>query len=103
MGKFRYLALAASGLAITAYTKPPSDKAYVVDDMTVIEAAAQMEKGTLSSLSLVEQTLARIDAIDRNGPKLQSVLSINPEAKSLARAFMPSLEMRTDGEMLRDK
>lgn len=39
------------------------------------------------SLTLVQQSLARIDAIDRNGPTLQSVLSVNPEAIEIAKAL----------------
>jgi len=40
-----------------------------------------------SSQTLVKQSLARIDAIDRNGPTLQSVLSVNPEAMEIAKAL----------------
>jgi len=99
MGKlsFRPVMISASCLAIAACTQAPSEqipqkeistkRTYTVDNMTVSEAAAQMDKSTLSSLDLVEQSLARIDAIDHNGPKLQSVLSVNPDAKSIARGL----------------
>jgi len=40
-----------------------------------------------SSLVLVEQSLDRIHAVDSNGPTLQSVLSINPEARDIAKAM----------------
>ena len=40
-----------------------------------------------SSETLVKQSLARIDAIDRNGPTLQSVLSLNPAAMDIAKAL----------------
>src|SRR5262249_13191501 len=34
--------------------------------------------------SLVEQYIARIEAIDRNGPALRSVLEVNPDALAIA-------------------
>ncbi|WP_233353663.1 amidase [Hellea balneolensis] len=40
-----------------------------------------------SSETLVRQALARIDAIDRAGPTLQSVLSVNPDALEIAKAL----------------
>ena len=49
-----------------------------------------------SSETLVRQSLARIDAIDRDGPTLQSVLSINPDAIAIARALDAE---RADGKM----
>jgi len=51
-----------------------------------IFAQALPHAGT-SSETLVKQSLARIDAIDRNGPTLQSVLSINPDALDIAKAL----------------
>jgi len=49
-----------------------------------------------SSETLVRQSLARIDAIDRDGPTLQSVLSINPDAIAIAQALDAE---RADGKM----
>ena len=49
-----------------------------------------------SSEILVTQSLARIDAIDRNGPTLQSVLSINPRAMEIAQMLDRE---RADGEI----
>ncbi|MEL7022356.1 MAG: amidase [Pseudomonadota bacterium] len=50
------------------------------------EIAAALRNGEVTSEALVERYLARIDAIDRQGPKLQSVLSLNPDALTDARA-----------------
>ncbi len=90
----RFLAAPASVLILAGCSQAPTQespatarKSYTVDTMTVAKASAQMEKGTLSSLDLVERSLASIEAIDTHGPKLQSVLSINPDAKSIARAL----------------
>ncbi len=46
-----------------------------------------MHKGELSSTQLVQYYLNRIEAVDRNGPKLNSIIEINPEALDLARAL----------------
>ncbi len=44
-----------------------------------------MAAGTLTSEALVRAYLARIEAIDRAGPKLNSVLALNPHALADAR------------------
>ena len=49
--------------------------------------APTLPNAKASSETLVRQSIARIDAIDRDGPTLQSVLSINPEAIMIARAL----------------
>ena len=46
---------------------------------------AAMAAGTLTSEALVKAYLARIEAIDRTGPKLNSVLALNPHALADAR------------------
>jgi len=43
-----------------------------------------MESGAVSAVEIVEHYLARIDAIDRDGPTLRSVLEVNPDAAALA-------------------
>jgi amidase len=46
-----------------------------------------MQTGKLSSKQLVEFYLARIDAVDRNGPQLNSIIEINPQAIEIATAL----------------
>ena len=46
-----------------------------------------METGRDTSRSLVEKYLARIQAVDRTGPELRSVLEFNPDARSIADAL----------------
>ncbi|NVK24272.1 MAG: amidase [Gammaproteobacteria bacterium] len=53
--------------------------------LTLPEIAAQLAENKISSEQLVQLYLDRIEQIDRNGPKLQSVLSINPDAIKLAK------------------
>ncbi len=54
---------------------------------SIIELQAQIEAGTLSAHRLVEQYLARIDAVDRQGPALNAVMEINPDALAIADAL----------------
>ena len=51
------------------------------------EIAAALQTGEISSEDLVQAYLDRIEAIDRSGPTLQSVLTINPDALAQARAL----------------
>lgn len=45
---------------------------------------SELANGKISSRRMTELYLARIDAIDRKGPKLNSVIELNPEALRLA-------------------
>lgn len=63
-----------------------ADKAESLDAVETVFAPTLATSGT-SSETLVKQSLARIDAIDRNGPTLQSVLSLNPAAMDIAKAL----------------
>ena len=95
-------ALAAIGiptlLATTSFTenktnpKPEnrseeSDNNFELDEMTVSELQDKMEKGTYTSAQITQLYLNRIEAIDKNGPKLNSMIEINPEALSIAKAM----------------
>ncbi|MCH9694616.1 MAG: amidase [Gammaproteobacteria bacterium] len=46
-----------------------------------------LQRGELSSEELVGWYIERIDSIDRNGPALNSILEINPDALGIARAL----------------
>ncbi len=46
-----------------------------------------MSLGRETSRSIVEKYLARIEALDRRGPELRSVIEINPDARSIADAM----------------
>jgi len=52
---------------------------------TLPEIAEALEAGNVTAEELVTAYLMRIDAIDRNGPTLQSVLSVNPNALAEAQ------------------
>ncbi|MNO86679.1 Glutamyl-tRNA(Gln) amidotransferase subunit A [compost metagenome] len=56
----------------------------VIDFSTVAELQSRMSDGSVTSMQLVQRALARIGAIDRNGPALNAVVEINPDALAIA-------------------
>jgi len=62
-----------------------SDAAVALEEATIAELQAAMTRGGLSSLGLVNMYLERIAAIDQNGPCVNSVLEVNPDARRIAR------------------
>lgn len=64
---------------------------------TLPELSDQLASGGTTSAALTQAYLDRIEAVDRNGPRLQSVLSLNPDAMAQAEA---SDARRAAGETL---
>ena len=64
-------------------------------EVTIAELQTRMAAGELTALDLVKQYQTRIEAIDRNGPQVNSVLELNPDAEEIARAL--DEERRTQG------
>ena len=62
---------------------------------TIADINAAFDGGTLTSERLVELYLARIDAFDDHGPRLNAILTVNPRALDRARAL--DEERRTRG------
>jgi len=74
--------LAAVVMASSASAAP-----YDVSEKSIAVLDADMAAGRVTSEQLVHAYLARIDAIDRGGPALRSVISLNPDALADARAL----------------
>ena len=51
---------------------------------TIAQLQAAMAGGQLSARSLVERYIARIRALDQHGPRVNSVLELNPDAPEIA-------------------
>ncbi len=58
--------------------------AFELDEVSLADLAAGLEKGKWTSARLVQLYLGRIEAIDANGPRLGSLIAINPDAASIA-------------------
>jgi amidase len=65
----------------------PGAKAGTValEEVSATQLMQAMHDGHLTSEKLVKQCLARIAAIDRAGPHLNSIIELNPEAVEIAR------------------
>lgn len=61
---------------------------------TLVELRGDLDAGRTTSVSQVQEYLKRIDALDRRGPKLQSVLAVNPEALAQARELDRELKQK---------
>ena len=85
------LALGAWTTACSSVSAPPApaqDKnAFDLEEATVADLQARMKAGSETSRSLVDKYLARIEAVDRTGPTLHSVIEVNPDARSIADAL----------------
>lgn len=57
---------------------------FELDEVTVSELQASMESGERSARSITEAYLARIEALDGQGPELRAILETNPDALALA-------------------
>jgi amidase len=53
-------------------------------EATVAELGARMQRGEVTARALVLAYVARIEALDRGGPALRSILELNPDAASIA-------------------
>jgi amidase len=85
----------ASALArgATAAAADPSPSAaagggsFELEEATVSDLQKKMASGEETSHSICEKYLSRIDALDRNGPALRSVIEVNPDALAIAESL----------------
>lgn len=63
---------------------PVAVPAFELEEVTVQQLAEGMASGRWTARSIAEQYLARIEAVDRAGPRLNAVIELNPEALELA-------------------
>ncbi|MGZ9675696.1 amidase [Flavobacterium sp. GNP001] len=60
---------------------------FELDEETISSLQKKIENGTYSSEKLVTLYLNRIEAIDKNSAKLNSVIEVNPDALEIAKAM----------------
>lgn len=77
-------ALAAlESLPVAVAMAAPTD----LNEMTVAQMRAGMAVGTMKSIDLVNIYLSRIQTLDQKGPTVNSVIEVNPDAKTIALAL----------------
>lgn len=62
----------------------PSVAAFELEEATIAELQEGMRTGKYTARSLTEAYLARMAALDRQGPALQAMLDLNPDALEIA-------------------
>ncbi|MCF2487196.1 amidase [Dyadobacter sp. CY347] len=88
----------AAGIAMAAFPilncnsgtrngKKPDASAFQLSEMTVAQMQDGMKKGTLTSRAITKSYLDQIALLDRNGPKINAVIEINPDALAIAEAM----------------
>ncbi|UOQ71751.1 amidase [Hymenobacter cellulosilyticus] len=60
---------------------------FELSEATITDLQSKLKSGKYTARRLTELYLQRIEAIDRNGPRLHSVIEVNPEALQLADAL----------------
>jgi len=82
---------AAEAAVVAPPTSPSSSSSAVpaveLDELTVVDLQKRMASGADSAKTLCEKYIARIEAVDRGGPTLRSVLEINPDALAIAASL----------------
>ena len=65
-------------------TQSQAQSAFEVTEASISEIQSALEGGQVTSVELVEAYLARIDAYDKQGPGLNSIMRVNPQAREQA-------------------
>jgi amidase len=62
----------------------PDSKPFELDETTISDLQEGMKSGRFTARSLVEKYSARIEEIDKSGPAINSIIELNPDARSIA-------------------
>jgi amidase len=88
---------AAAGMQTGAQvTSPAAVPAFELEEATIADLQGAMRSGKHTARSLAEAYLKRIEAVDRGGPALTSVIEINPDAFAIAESM--DAERKAKGE-----
>lgn len=85
---FQYIVVTALLLLLASCT-PAHHRGLDADyrEYDIASLQALMQRGELNSEKLIRYYLDRIESIDRNGPALNSIIEINPQAIEIAKAL----------------
>ena len=74
----------SAGRALAAAATASPVKPFRFEEAAISDLQARMKSGELSAHALTAAYLGRIDDIDKSGPRLNSVIEVNPEALAIA-------------------
>lgn len=90
----RFAWIAATLFAFAVFATDARGALSVIE-ASVVDLRAAMISGRLTSKALTARYLARIKAIDKAGPRINSIIEVNPDALAIAAAL--DEERRTSG------
>ena len=64
----------------------PAVPAFELDEVAIADLQEDMKSGRYTARAITEKYLARIEAVDKRGPSVNSVIEVNPDAFALAEA-----------------
>jgi amidase len=67
-----------------AAVEPAQVPSFALEEATIDGLQSRMRAGSETAVSLAQQYLARIDAIDQRGPAINAVIELNPDALTIA-------------------
>ena len=73
----------------------PDLRPFELDEITIIDLQDGMKSGKFTARSLVEKYSARVAEIDKQGPAINSVIELNPDALAIAETL--DQERKTKG------
>jgi amidase len=73
-----------SPTALPGAVETATTDAFELNEVTISDLQQKMEKGEMTSKAMTELYLKRIEAIDKSGPTLRSVIEVNPDAIGIA-------------------
>ena len=87
MKRYSWLLALVAVMVVTTLPSAGAARTVDFDALTIADISHAFESGALTSATLVQLCLARIQAYDRQGPSLRAVLTLNPKALETARAL----------------
>jgi amidase len=84
---FLQASLLGAGAAAAAVPAADMIKPSELDELTIADLEDGMKSGKFTARSLAEKYLARIEAVDKRGPAVNSVIEINSDALAIADAL----------------
>jgi len=82
-----YPALGAARVADVPAEASQTPADFELDELTLDDLQKALQSGQSTSHSLTEQYLARIQEIDKAGPRINAIIEVNPEALEIAAAL----------------
>jgi len=83
-----FRSLVVAGLAVASFAahgaQTPAHAPFDLEEATIADLQQRMASGRETARSIADKYLARIDAVDRSGPSLHSIIETNPDARSIA-------------------